>query len=130
LTKFRSAAEVLDAVRESAVEFGDFELRPDVNSKGFFGNTPLFPAITWGDPNAVRLLLAAGANVNMPGERGETPLHHAIRMGEFPIARMLIAAGADCDVLDDEGKAPRDRCWEGEWPDLFGAQQAPESSDQ
>jgi ankyrin repeat protein len=120
MTKFRTVDEVLDAVRESSVEFGNYEVRPGVNATGFFGSTPLFPAITWGDLDAVKLLIAAGADVNMPGERSETPLHHAIRMSEFSIARILVAAGADCEARDAEGKAPRDCCWEGEWPSLFG----------
>jgi len=120
MSKFRSAEEVLDAVRECVVEFGNYDVRPGVNSKGFFGDTPVFAAITWGDVSAVKLLLEAGADVNVSGERGATPLHHAIRMAEFPIARVLIAAGANCEARDDEGKAPRDWCWEGEWPSLFG----------
>ena len=128
MSRFSSVEEVLVAVRDGAVEFGNFEVRPGVNAKGFFGNTPLFPAITWGDATAVRLLIDAGADVNMPGERGETPLHHAIGMGAFPIARMLIAAGADCEARDDEGKAPRDWCWEGEWPGIFGTHNSSPSS--
>ncbi len=122
MQNFNNAREVLDAIREGSVEFGSYEVRPDVNDKGSFGNTPLFPTITWSNSQAVRLLIEAGADVNAPGERGETALHHAIRMGEFSIARMLIAAGADCEALDDEGKAPRDCCWEGEWLSIFGTQ--------
>ena len=121
MSSFRSVDDVLEAVRANSVEFGNYESRPGVNSKGFFGNVPLHPAITWGDSIAVALLLEAGADVNIPGERGDTPLHHAIQMGEFRIARQLLAAGAHSKAKNDEGKAPRDLCWEGEWPSIFGA---------
>ena len=120
MSGFQTVDDVLDAVRANSVEFGNYESRPGVNAKGFFGNVPLHPAITWGDSDAVELLLKAGADVNIPGERGDTPLHHAIQMGEFKIARRLVIAGADREARNDEGKAPRDLCWEGEWPGIFG----------
>lgn len=121
----KTVEEVLDEVREAAVEFWDFPGRLGVNSRGAFGNSPLFTVITWGDSEAVEVLLGAGAELNFVGEHGETPLHHAIQMGEFKIARRLVQGGADCEAENHEGKKPRDCCWEGEWQGLFGSNPSP-----
>lgn len=115
-----TAEQVLERVREAAVEFWSLPESLQVNSIGSFGNSPLFTTITWGDLEAVEALLGAGADVNFVGEHGETPLHHAISMGEFKIARRLIENGANCEAEDQRGKTPRDYCWEGEWPGIFG----------
>jgi ankyrin repeat protein len=120
MERFATVENVLDAVREAAVEFGNFETRPEVNSKGFFGNVPLIIAITWGNKDAVELLLNAGAEIDVACEGGNTPLHEAIQAGEFEIARLLVARGADQEARNTEGKKPRDLCWEGEWAGIFG----------
>ena len=61
-----------------------------------------------GSEEAVRALIAAGADVNMASicEMGFTPLHIAADRGSEPIARALIAAGA---VEDEKTKAERHR---------------------
>jgi ankyrin repeat protein len=120
MQQFATVEDVLDAVRDAAVEFGNFEARPGVNSKGFFGNAPLMVVITWGDAKAAELLLNAGADIESVGEDGNTPLHYAIEAGQFEIARLLVARGANQEVKNDRGKLPRDLCWEGEWPGIFG----------
>ena len=120
MSEYERVEDVLDAIWENSIEFSNLKQRPSVNSKGFFGNVPLMPAITWGSEKAVELLLLAGADCDMQGEAGNTPLHHAVQMGEFRIARMLVAHGANQEILNAEGKRSRDLCWEGEWPSLFG----------
>jgi len=124
MQSYSSVAEVLEKVRESAVEFSNLDKSPLVNAVGFFGNTPLHVAITWGDLEAVKLLVENGADINVAGERGATPLHHAISMAEFQIARYLVDLGANQSALNSEGKLPRDLCWEGEWAGSFGAKSA------
>ncbi|MBD8879541.1 ankyrin repeat domain-containing protein [Rhodanobacter sp. 7MK24] len=119
MREYHSVDDVLDAVW-GIVEFGGYQERPTVKSIGIFGSTPLFAPITWGDTNAVRLLLEAGIECDVQRERGETALHHAIRMGKFDIARMLLAHGADPRIKDIDGKAPYDCCWDGEWEGIFG----------
>jgi ankyrin repeat protein len=119
MMEFKTAENVLDAVMKGSTEFGNYAQRPTVNSKGFFGNVPLMPVITWGSEKAVELLLDAGADINAICEDGNTPLHHAVQMGEFKIARILVARGANQEIINDEGKKPRDLCWEEEWPNLF-----------
>jgi len=116
----RTIEELLHSIQESSVELSNDDKSIDVNTKGSFGNTPIFVAITWGDLEAVKLLINSGAEINFTGERGETPLHHAIRMGEFKIARYLVENGANTEVKDQEEKMPRDCCWEEEWPNIFG----------
>lgn len=122
MTEYKTVEEVLNAIVIGSTEFGSYEQVPTVNSKGFFGNVPLIAVITWGNEKAVELLLDAGADVNALCEEGNTPLHHAILMGEFKIARMLVARGANQDIKNAEGRRPRDLCWEGEWPGIFGVQ--------
>lgn len=119
MREYKTVDDVLDAVW-TVVEFGGHEGRPTVKSIGAFGSTPLFAPITWGDANAVRLLLEAGIDCNVQRERGETALHHAIRTGELEIARMLLAHGADPRIRDIDGKASYDCCWEGAWEGIFG----------
>ncbi|HUB89017.1 MAG TPA: ankyrin repeat domain-containing protein [Dyella sp.] len=80
MSEFITADDVLAAVWE-VVEFAGCPERPTVKSIGIFGNTPLFAPITWGDANAVRLLLGAGIDCNVQCERGETALHHSYPYG-------------------------------------------------
>jgi hypothetical protein len=124
MSSYSSAADVLTKVRDSAVEFGNFEKCPGVNDVGCLGNSPLHVAITWGDLEAVKLLVQSGADIDRAGEREETPLHHAIAMSEFPIARYLVSLGANQHAKNQDGKLPRDLCWEGEWEAIFGNQNA------
>jgi ankyrin repeat protein len=117
MNSFRNAEEVLDAVADASY-FSPDVVRPDLNTPNIFGDRPLQVVITWGDINAVKLLLDAGAPLNAKNENGNTALHHALQMGQFAIARCLITAGADQSIRNDEGKLPRDMCWEGEWGSL------------
>ena len=61
-----------------------------------------------GSEEAVRALIAAGADVNMASicEMGFTPLHIAADRGSEPIARALIAAGADVNKANKFGVTP------------------------
>ena len=61
-----------------------------------------------GSEEAVRALIAAGADVNMASicEMGFTPLHIAADRGSEPIARALIAAGADVNKANKVGVTP------------------------
>jgi ankyrin repeat protein len=48
--------------------------------------------------DAVRLLLAAGADVRQANDRGWTPLHQAAYRNDTEMAGLLLAAGAPCDL--------------------------------
>ena len=57
------------------------------------------------DPaNAVKLLLAAGANPNTVSPKGDTALHIAAHDGKLGPLRELVAGGADSNARDKEGK--------------------------
>jgi ankyrin repeat protein len=52
------------------------------------------------DPNAVGLLVSAGADLAAPGLDDGTPLHQAAWFGQPENARLLMEAGAPLDVFD------------------------------
>lgn len=59
------------------------------------------------DPvGAVKLLLAAGANVNVPGPDATTALHVAVNALQPDIVRELVAHGAAMDAKNDKDKTP------------------------
>uniref|UniRef100_A0A0G4GFY7 Uncharacterized protein n=1 Tax=Chromera velia CCMP2878 TaxID=1169474 RepID=A0A0G4GFY7_9ALVE len=79
--------------------------------------SPLFLAAIWGHPEAVRLLLSAGAAVNMQTREGKTALTAAIE--EPPgsrvkrtvengteIVRLLMEGGANANTEDQRGESP------------------------
>jgi ankyrin repeat protein len=72
---------------------------------------------------AVRKLLAKGADVTLADNAGLTALHHAARSDYCAdIARILIAHGADADARDKAGKTPLDHAVEAglmRMPDLL-----------
>jgi hypothetical protein len=116
-SRYRNVQEVLDDAA-SAVDFLGCEQPLLLTSVGIFGNQPLNIAVTWGDADAVALLLDAGAPIDAQHEDGDTALHHALQMGHFELARLLISRGADQTIRNNEGKLARDCCWEGEWQGL------------
>lgn len=77
------------------------------------GDTPLLVALRRGNVEAVRLLLAAGANPNARDREGLAGMHALARYGgvgdraqQLAAARMLIAAKADVSPQDAEGRTP------------------------
>ena len=78
------------------------------NYRNAAGETPLSVVITWKDLTAVKMLIAAGADVNAIMWHGETPLHEAIIQHAAEIARYLLEHGASPDAVDDLGMTPMD----------------------
>lgn len=61
----------------------------------------------WYDkPDAIRFLLAHGAQVNLANRTGFTALHHAAENGSLSAARALVAAGASPAVYNERGQDP------------------------
>jgi len=59
------------------------------------------------DPvEAVKLLLAAGANPNAKAPDGSTPLHQAVQEKQVAIIRELVAAGAKLDAVNKDNMTP------------------------
>ncbi len=68
------------------------------------GDAPLADAVMRQDDEAVRTLLAAGADVDAPRGDGMTALHWAARLGDLASARRLLAAGADSETVTRLGR--------------------------
>ncbi len=59
------------------------------------------------DPlEAIKLLLAAGADPNAKAPDGSTPLHLAVQELQVPIIRTLVAAGAKLDAVNKDNLTP------------------------
>ena len=56
--------------------------------------------------DAVKVLLAAGADPNVKTPDDSTPLHMAVEAKQVAIIRELVAAGADLDAVDGENLTP------------------------
>jgi ankyrin repeat protein len=75
-----------------------------VDGKDAQGQTPLMLAAAFGSDEAVRLLLAAGANARSATDTGLTPLHlAAVSVAK---TRMLMDAGADVNAVSSIGRTP------------------------
>lgn len=78
--------------------------------------TPLLYATRAGDPEMVRLLVEAGADLEQADANGITPLLNAIinaggtaeerRSGHFQVAEYLVVRGADVNATDWYGETP------------------------
>ncbi len=59
-----------------------------------------------GNPETVREMLRAGANVNHQDHKGKTALHRAAKAGFVETVRVLLEAGASVYIRDQNGKTP------------------------
>lgn len=89
----------------------DVEALLDAGARASSGSglagTPLHMAAAYGDhPEAVRLLIEAGASVNGTDSQGETPLHRAAYMGRAEVLEELLRAGASVDAKNVRGETP------------------------
>ena len=67
-------------------------------------STPLLTAVFNNHVEAVRILLAAGADPNVRGDEGDSPLRLCAEKGCLEMARLLLHCGADKTI--HEGGAP------------------------
>jgi ankyrin repeat protein len=56
--------------------------------------------------DAIKVLLAAGANPNVKAPDGSTPLHQAVTARQVPIIQALVAAGAKLDAVNKDNLTP------------------------
>jgi hypothetical protein len=79
-----------------------------VDDVGPDGLTPLIAATRRGAVNALRLLLAEGADPNLPDNRatGWPPVKHAVHSQQLAALRALLEAGADPDNRGRGGEIP------------------------
>jgi uncharacterized protein len=66
-------------------------------------SVPLFDAVTAGDVDGVRRLLAAGADCNQRDGDGATALMLAAHAGNLEMVKFLVGAGADVNATDERG---------------------------
>ncbi|MGE0129959.1 MAG: ankyrin repeat domain-containing protein [Blastocatellales bacterium] len=69
-------------------------------------NDDLIAAAKKGDAEAVKSLIAKGANVNARTNYGATALHFAADRGHLEVIKVLVEAGADVNAKDDFYKMP------------------------
>ena len=67
------------------------------------GVTPLVVAAMYGQVDAARLLLAAGADPNARDDEGDSPLRLAVEKRDQAMAALLLLCGADKTVHDSGG---------------------------
>ncbi len=78
-----------------------------VEAKSERGFTALNLAASGNHPEAVKILLAAKADVNAQNKRnGASALHIAADTGNHEVVKMLIEAKADVNLKDLEGRTP------------------------
>ncbi len=79
-----------------------------VNSRSYLGDTPLHVAAIWGDVEAIKLLVKAGADINIPDSFKYTPLHQAALQKHKAAYDALISLGADPTIKDSDGYTAAD----------------------
>jgi hypothetical protein len=65
----------------------DQDVDPDIQDNA--GNTALMWAVRWGNPEAIRLLAAAGADLSIRNRAGETALQIADAKGYKEMVKLL-----------------------------------------
>jgi serine/threonine protein kinase len=81
------------------------------NSKPIFPShligVSLYSVAEKGDVEAVKILLAFGADVNVKDQNnGRTPMSYAAGNGHSDVVKLLLQAGAEVDLPDEDGRTP------------------------
>lgn len=95
------------------------DLQAPMEAQDLAGNTPLLAAAAHANPDAIRALVRAGANVQHVNRRGDSALMRAVNAWHdekmaartaFPTTlRLLLDSGVDPLLEDDEGAIPSQR---------------------
>lgn len=93
-----AAAGRLDSIRQAVERGADIDARHGTNRM-----TSLHKALSQQKGDAVRYLLAQGANPNIGTIRGYTPLHTAASSNDAGVAELLLDYGADPNVYNISG---------------------------
>ncbi|MCB1128933.1 MAG: ankyrin repeat domain-containing protein [Verrucomicrobiae bacterium] len=98
---FAAATGNLEAIRRHLAEGVDVN-RPDAA----FGMPAVAVAAVHGQPDAIDLLIANGAEVNQRSADGNSALHGAAFFGRTECVRRLLAHGADTATRNDDDNPP------------------------
>jgi ankyrin repeat protein len=103
-------APTLDEVLRRVSQLADWFDAPatSASDRAVTGDYPLHKVAIWGDVEAAKVLLDAGADINSRGEDDDTPLHRAIMGNHVAMAAYLLSRGADPDQRDRYGFSPRE----------------------
>lgn len=71
------------------------------DQRNFMEDTVLHTVSSWGDLDAVKILVAAGADVNAKGDQGATPLFNAVMGESADVVSFLLNSGADIGVSNN-----------------------------
>ena len=88
-------------------------------------DTTLHWAVSFGNIDVAKLLVAHGCNVNLCNNNGQSSLHFACKNNNLPIVEMLLQAGADPNLRDKEGRIPLDMCPAAASEDLLAVLRSP-----
>lgn len=99
-----SLLEVLYRKIESVADYSGITITGP-NTRGLFDTYPLAVAAIWGDCEAIRMLVDAGAEINQRGEHGFTALHEAAAQNNSEAVELLIELGAK-PLRTDDGDLP------------------------
>jgi uncharacterized protein len=76
----------------------------DLDQRNNLGDTVLHTVCSWGEADAVDVLIKAGADVNAVGDAGSVPLFNAVIGGNELVIKMLLSAGADPNIRNEFGR--------------------------
>lgn len=94
--------DILIRCQETASWYG--QTISGLDDRNFLGDTPLHTVCSWGDPDPVARLIAAGADVNAKGDHGCTPLFNAVIGENVGVLKLLVDAGADVMIRSADNK--------------------------
>jgi uncharacterized protein len=77
----------------------------DPSTLGRYSNRPLHVVAVWGDCDAIKMLVDAGAKIDERGEHGFTPLMEAVAQSNSDAVKFLVQLGASA-IPNDDGQRP------------------------
>jgi hypothetical protein len=104
--KFRAIPSVPLSVLGDTVSYTEEQLRSYLAELTGTDEEQLAAGAAQGDLQAVRYLIALGADVNAGGRGGSTPFVTAAMLSHEEVAELLMEAGADVSTADKNGITP------------------------